>query len=41
MAGVATWTEIRTVMTLDDVILWHLYLDAVDEASIPRGRGDR
>jgi hypothetical protein len=32
--GVATVTEIETVMSLDDVDLWNLYLEASDEASI-------
>ena len=35
MAGVATITELESVMSLDDVDLWNLYLDARDEASIP------
>lgn len=35
MAGVATITELQTTLTLDDVDLWNLYLDALDEASIP------
>ncbi len=28
----ATITEIETIMSLDDVDLWNLYLDAEDEA---------
>ena len=30
--GIATITEIENIMSLDDVDLWHLYLDAIEEA---------
>ena len=32
-AGIATITEIETIMSLDDVDLWNLYLDAIDALS--------
>lgn len=32
--GIATITELERVMSIDDVDLWNLYLDAVDEAMI-------
>lgn len=34
----ATITELEQVMSLDDVDLWNLYLDAIDEANIPPER---
>lgn len=33
--GIATITELEHVLSLDDVDSWNLYLEAIDEASIP------
>lgn len=38
MAGIGSYPEILD-MSLDDVILWHLYLDALEEAQIAPERG--